>query len=245
MSAFDRLGFTEAEVLALVAAARVAYTAGEAVELPRATQWRSAWEAVQKAAEELVQALDGDRLDRTAQRRLKALLKKVGRLPDAVVASVQAGTLPGTEEPAFDPGADPLSVLRTPGAGSAELRDAALSLTLFQLSFNAFAVDRVHDEGERYRVESHRLTRPQRRSWEVNKLIGVVVRAYREKTGRPPTISTRTLLLDGADDVVEVHARAGEFADLLRAVVVRSQLGLDPDAVVRKAGHLRESGSLL
>jgi hypothetical protein len=237
MSAFDRLNFTEPEARALVAAARAAYAEGEAAELPQVTQWRTAWEAVQQAAAELVQALEGDRLDRTAQHRLKALRKKIGKLPDVVVAQVQAGTLPGTEEPAFEPGADPLSVLRTPDAGVAELRDAALSLTLFELAFNVFGQERVQDEGEHYRIQFHRLTRPQRRSWETNKLIGVVARAYSEKTGLPPTLNV--------DAYADAPTRGGGFADLLRAVVMRTQLGLDPDAVVRKAGHLRESGSLL
>jgi hypothetical protein len=50
--------------------------------------------------------------------------------------------------------------------------------------------------------------------------------------------------VEDATDVAEIHTRGGDFLDLLHAVAMRLQSGLDRDTLGRKAAKLRERGSL-
>jgi hypothetical protein len=163
-----------------------------------------------------------------AARRLQAALDD---LPDMVVAAVRNATLEDGTTPAYPPGGDPIT----------QLAEGTANLSTFTLAFNAYSVSSVEQlvaDGQRVGIllQGRRLTKPQRRDFGTNLFIAVVAEAYRQKTGRQPTFSI--------DAMAYAPERGGPFAHLLRAIVARSGLGLDPDTVVRKAALLREAGSI-
>jgi len=163
-----------------------------------------------------------------AAHRLQAALDD---LPDEVVAAVRNAAREDGTTPAYPPGGDPITQL---AEGTANLRAFTLEFNAYSLSSAEVLV--VDSRGVGIRLQGRKLTKPQRRDFGTNCFIAVVADTYRRKTGYPPTLS-----VDAMSDAPE---RGGPFAHLLRAVVVRSGLSLDPDTVVRKAGLLREKGSI-
>jgi hypothetical protein len=226
MNAFDRLGFTEAEADALVAAARAAYAAGAQVPSPAHSRLSKPLDKAQKAAQRLLKWLGrDDALTAPARRAWTATRQALVDVPDPVAEAVRWAWRPGSGEYAYLEGDDPITVLGDMSGDLGALRQAAAELAGFELVIETADLDTLMPLG-----------RPKARDFRTNRFIAVVARAYREKTGLAPTLSV--------DAYADAPSRGGGFADLLRAVAVRSQLGLDPDVVLRKASHLRERGSI-
>jgi len=170
------------------------------------------------------------KLDKAKQAARK-LQKALDELPEDVVVAIRSATWKDGKTLAYPPGGDPVTLLM----------EGTAKLDQYELTVNVYDAREVrsYTMGDRLvglEVTRSPLTKPQRRDFATNCLIAVVANAFKQKTGKPPTFSV--------DWNSHAPERGGPFADLLRDVVVRSELGLDPDTVIRKAALLREKGSI-